>query len=171
MKDYSRINLTIKKKLIYIRKLRISDINNNYLHWFGQKQAKFIESKSLMNNLENLKKYFKFYNLKKNVLFLGVFSKYYSEHIANIKFEFDEKSKSATLGIFIGNKKYLGKGYGKLIINEACLEIKKVLGIKIFYLGVNNNNVIARKLYKNIGFKIVSKNYTDKSMKLKWICN
>lgn len=168
MKDYSKINLRIKNKLFYIRKLKLSDVNNNYLKWFNGKQSKFIESKSMMSTLENLKKYFKVYNQKKNVLFLGVFSRYNNAHIANIKFEFDEKDKSATLGILIGNKNYLGKGYGKIIIKSTCLAIKNYFGIKIFYLGVNINNIIAFKLYKKIGFKLVSKNYSYNYMKLKW---
>lgn len=161
----------INHKLFFIRKLSSKDINSTYHSWFFNDNAEYIESRSKFKTLNNLKKYFNLTKSKKNILFLGIFTKYYKEHIGNIKFEFPKKNKYATLGIFIGNKKYLNQGYGKKIIKLSCYKIKNDFKIKTFYLGVNKNNLRAFKAYKKLGFKLVSNNYTKEIYKMKWIIN
>ena len=49
-------------------------------------------------------------------------------------------------------KEYRGKGIGKALL-KTCLEIGKEMGIEIVTLGVYDNNKIALKLYRKLGFK------------------
>lgn len=171
MYNLSKLIFNINHKKFYIRRLKLKDINNDYLSWFSETNSNYIESRATMKNKDNLIKYFKKQNLNTNVVFLGVFSKFEHEHIGNIKFEFTKNQKISTFGIFIGNKKFTGKGYGKIIINICCSYIKKKIGVVNFCLGVHKENTYALRLYRKIGFKIISKNFSAKTYLMKKVYN
>ena len=103
----------------HIRKLKFSDINENYLSWFKDKNnTKFIKVSSI-KGLKDLKEYYKKQN-KKNY-FLGIFESTTNRHIGNIKFEkIDFKKKIAFVGIFLGDTKYQNKGIGSIALITAC---------------------------------------------------
>ncbi len=171
MRNLSKLVFNVKHKKFYIRRLKLKDINKNYLSWFSETNSSYIESRSKMQNIDNLIKYFKKQNLNSNVIFLGVFSKFEHEHIGNIKFEFTNNQQISTLGIFIGNKKFIGKGYGKIIINLCCSYINKKIGVNDFFLGVHTENTYALRLYRKIGFEIISKNFSSKTYSMKKVYN
>ena len=60
------------------------------------------------------------------------------------------------LGIFIGNEYLLGKGIGRIAIEQAILESLSKLPVSIVRLNVRKNNKRAQACYKACGFKIVS---------------
>lgn len=62
------------------------------------------------------------------------------------------------IGIFdiVVHKDFRGKGYGKDIIN-GILKAAVEKNVKLAYLQVSSGNVVAEKLYDNIGFKEVYK--------------
>jgi RimJ/RimL family protein N-acetyltransferase len=59
--------------------------------------------------------------------------------------------------IFIGNKKYWGKGIAYSATKQILTFANKVLKLKSVFLYVNSENVTAIKLYEKIGFKRISK--------------
>lgn len=73
--------------------------------------------------------------------------------IGRIELEVDEKNKSGSFGIIVGEKDFWGKGIGKeatqLLLNFAFTELK----IHNMMLGVYGFNKRAYNLYKLIGFK------------------
>ena len=54
------------------------------------------------------------------------------------------------------NPIYRGKGYGKILMQELLLEVRKKK-IKQIYLNVDKKNNVAQNLYKRIGFVEVGK--------------
>lgn len=58
--------------------------------------------------------------------------------------------------IFIGDKKFWGKGIANLATQKILTFAVKELKLKCVYLFVNPNNSVAIKLYEKIGFKKVS---------------
>ena len=66
------------------------------------------------------------------------------------------QSHIASLGISIA-KAYRGIGIGKALMKKALELAKKELKVKMVILGVFENNRIARKLYKKLGFKVYGK--------------
>ena len=64
---------------------------------------------------------------------------------------FDEGYKIPSLGIII-HPNYRGFGFGKLMLNMAIIEAK-LIGCKKIRLTVDEDNIIAKKLYKKAGFK------------------
>ena len=146
----------------FIRYLKKSDINNNYLNWFKNKNnTKFIVN-SNFKELKDLKKYYKNQIKKKNIFF-GIFDSKTNKHIGNIKFEkINIIKKTASVGIFLGNANYQNKSLGSKSLIAACDEIYKKLKIFKIYLGVVKDNLIAINSYKNAGFyecKDIKKKY------------
>lgn len=75
------------------------------------------------------------------------------EYIGNVQLT-DIHSDSAEFHIFIGNKKYWGKGIGKSATRKMIEIGFNEMNLKTIYLEVNENNVAAIRAYEKIGFKI-----------------
>lgn len=145
----------IETKRFFLRKLLVSDVNNNYLKWFKDQAAKkYI--KNIPKNLKGLEKYILSKKRKKNIFFFGIFNK--SDHIGNVNIhDIDYKKNQAWVGIFIGNINYRDLG----VAQEVLSEVKKFLAKKkiyFLYLNVAKKNYAALKTYKKLNFKII-KNY------------
>ena len=150
------------KGKFFIRILKEKDINKNYLNWFKNKNnTKFIVNSSF-NDLSDLKEYYK-YQIKKKSIFFGIFVKKTNKHIGNIKFEkINTVTKTASVGIFLGNTSYQNKSLGSKSLITACDQIYRKLKIFKIYLGVVKNNLVAFNSYKNAGF------YECKNLKKKY---
>lgn len=58
-----------------------------------------------------------------------------------------------TFGLTIA-KEWRGKGIGRFLMEKVIEEAQKnIKGLKIISLGVFSNNVVAKKMYKKVGFK------------------
>lgn len=64
----------------------------------------------------------------------------------------DKINKSSEWGIYIHNEDYIGKGIGKLILNESVAYAKR-MGINSIFLEVLDSNKRAIKLYESCDFK------------------
>lgn len=68
-----------------------------------------------------------------------------------------EKSKEAWLDRLLIDKNYQSKGYGKRAIMKLLKIMKKEYNPDEVYLSVYDNNKVAIKLYKKLGFKFNGK--------------
>ena len=66
----------------------------------------------------------------------------------------DFKSKVAELGIYIGEKKLIGRGLGYKAISLLIEYAFENLKLRKIFLKVNENNKEAIKLYKKMNFKV-----------------
>jgi hypothetical protein len=148
----------IKTKRFLIKKLTLRNVNKTYFSWFKDPVIKknIITSDSITaGGIKNLKSYVNKKINKKNILFLGIFTKK-KTHIGNIKFEpISKKTHTTVMGVLIGKKKWRRKGVLKEIFPNICIFLYKYFGILRIELGVSNNNKIAIISYKKIGFKKV----------------
>jgi aryl-alcohol dehydrogenase-like predicted oxidoreductase len=161
-------------KNIFLRDLRISDINHNYFSWFDDNSIKNIIKKNSYRNIDDLKKYFRNQILNK-VIFLGIFVKKSKKtflHIGNIKFEnINYKKNYATLGILIGNKEFRNIGIGQEIITKTCNWIYHEKNIHLVNLRFSKKNFIAHKVYKKCGFIIKKIEKNDIIMERNYFIN
>ena len=164
----------IISKNIFLRDLRISDINHNYFSWFEDNSIKNIIKKNSYRNIDDLKKYFRNQILNK-VIFLGIFVKKSKKnflHIGNIKFEnINYKKNYATLGILIGKKEFRNIGIGQEIITKACNWIYNKKNIYLVNLRFSKKNFIAHKVYKKCGFIIKKIEKNDIIMERNYFIN
>ena len=128
----------------------------NYLSWMRDTQNNvFIDSIDKNYSLERLVQFISEKNSSSQALLLGIFDKQNGVHFGNIKFEpIDKESRTAWLGILIGDLRYRGKGHAKEIIDSTCEHISNIYNINKVCLGVNKNNSVALKTYLKSNFKI-----------------
>lgn len=144
----SKINIKqiLSKDLIKIIKWKNSQTLSNQI----MSQKKQID-------LETAKKWLKNNSTDKNQWFRGIYiedkDKKNDILIGIVRLMFiDFKAKTTELGIYIGDKNYHGRGFGKqalkIILNEAfsTLDLDKV------YLRVTESNYRAIYLYESLGF-------------------
>lgn len=112
----------------------------------------FDEVKKLINSNLNLRKNFRYFNSRSN----ECFKNHYYHFILNdpepvgyghLDCEYDKM----WLGMCVFDS-FVGKGYGKLILNNLIDNRKK----NVLYLTVDKNNYKAINLYLNRGFQIYS---------------
>lgn len=152
-------NIEISFNKFKLRSLTLSNDLSNYLSWMqNPKDNRFILSAKNNYKLGDLRHFILQCNKDKNTILLGIFDSEVNIHIGNIKFDnIDTITKSATMGILIGEKSYRGRGIARIVIMESSKWLLVNLGIRKIYLGVDTQNFYARKLYENIGFKYIKK--------------
>jgi RimJ/RimL family protein N-acetyltransferase len=125
-----------------------------YFYWMNDKQSnRFIEGTTKSLSLDDVISYVEEKNNSTNALLMGIFDKKSGKHIGNVKLEpIDIKSSSAWFGILIGNLEFRGRGFAKEIIDTFLETTFLNLGIKTFYLGVNQENIPAINVYQRCGF-------------------
>jgi [ribosomal protein S5]-alanine N-acetyltransferase len=147
----------LEGNIVYLRYIKLSDVNDNYLSWLNDDQVmKGILSSGY--NLEKLKSYVIEKINSRHTHFFAIITKSSNLHIGNIKLDFhDSKSNLSELGVLIGNKDYWGKGIAK----EACSLVLdygfKKLNLRKIFLAVFESNIHAIKLYESLGFKTEGK--------------
>ena len=152
-------DIEIKLADYYLRSINTNENLKNYLYWMKNPDNNpYILSANKNYTLSRLKKYIEYCNSDKNTLLLGIFKNEQNSHIGNIKYEnIDFVDKSAVMGILIGEKDFRGLGLAKLVIESTSNWLSVNLGLRKLFLGVDSNNLVALKLYTQIGFKIVGK--------------
>jgi len=73
--------------------------------------------------------------------------------IVDIKKNAEDYSHTAVLSIVFVAKKYRHKGFGKVLLQTAISEARKILKVKLITLEANADNIHAIKLYRNCGFQ------------------
>ena len=141
-----------------LRQLITDDISDRYLSWLNNEENHYIEYGKNHSTIEELKTYVSERERKRDVLFLGIFTKK-KKHIGNIKYEpIDLKRKTATMGILIGDSDWRGKGVAIEVIKASAHYLTERYGVTTIFLGVNQNNQPAVLAYQKIGFKIKEQN-------------
>lgn len=146
-----RRNIFVKDNIIIIRELCLNDATVEYLNFFRNPSKYILFSK--INNVFSLRKYIFENILSSNSILLGIF--YKEKHIGNIRIH-EINDLSAVLGIYLGNKRFQGKGLAKNIFSLIFPKLKKILKISYIYLGVDRNNSRAISAFKKSGFKPLS---------------
>lgn len=153
------MRITIDSKRCYLRQLSTNDDLTHYLYWMQTPTNNpYILSATSSYNLIQLKEFIESCNSRKDVFLLGIFMNQSNLHIGNIKFDqVNLITKSATLGILIGNRNYRGKGIAREVILASILWLASNYDIKTIKLGVDPSNLNALNLYLKIGFRIIEK--------------
>ena len=158
------IEVTTQRFLL--RQLITDDISDKYLSWLKREESPYIEYGKNHSTMEELKVYVSEQERKKDVLFLGIFTKK-KKHIGNIKYEpIDLIRKTATMGILIGDKDWRGKGVAIEVIKASAHYLNSIYGVTTIFLGVNPNHQVAVSVYKKIGFKF--KGHDKNNTKMIW---
>lgn len=132
------------------------DISKKYVSWMNDKSVHpFSVQKYKKHTLKNVKKYVIDINNSKNIFLFGIFikKKNFLNHIGNIKLgPIHKYYKSSHISYFIGEKKFLGKGYTTLAIKKI-IQIAKKKKVKKIKAGMVEINYGSIKVAEKNGFK------------------
>ena len=138
---------------IYLRSLSLNDVTQNYLKWLQDSDVNyFLETRYETQSLKKIKNYVKLCNNSGTIYLLGIFTKT-DIHVGNIKLGPIKKNHSiAPVSIFLGNKKYWGKGIGPDAINALADFSFNDLNLNKVTAGMYSNNINSIKAFEKIGF-------------------
>ncbi|MCZ8344741.1 MAG: GNAT family protein [Leptospira sp.] len=151
-------NIQIHSSRFYCRRLTTKDATIKYLSWLeNENSATYIATAKQTNTLSDIREYILEKNKADDTLFLAIISNEDHEHIGNIKYDnINYSTKSAIMGILIGEERFRGKGVAQEIIEATAKWLKENLQILNIFLAVNRMNLPAIKAYEKIGFLTVT---------------
>jgi RimJ/RimL family protein N-acetyltransferase len=153
MPRLNNISISLKEfKFYHITKKYISWLNNPIL-------MKFSRHKNKVFNKIIAKKYLDSFNKSKN-LFLIIKCNKKKRVIGTMTVYFFKRKKIniASIGILIGDKIYLNKGYGTASLKKLIKFLSKKKNIKKIIIGTNKNNIPMINIAKNNMFRLLRLN-------------
>ncbi len=100
--------LLLSSVRLYLRELRLSDVNDNYYRWMNDPEVtQYLESRFNTHSKESLHEYVKGKLSNTNEIFLAIMNKEEDRHIGNIKLgPINWRHHYASIGILIGEKQF-----------------------------------------------------------------
>ena len=83
------------------------------------------------------------------------------------RFKLYEYDNCYQLDIFIGNKDYLHKGIGKMVLEEIINYLKENMGINYFVAFIEKENVGSLKCFSKVGFVLYKEFKQNNSLNVK----
>jgi len=152
----SKTNIRINGDRIYLRKVELSDVDQEYVDWLNDPDVnQFLETRHEIQTIDSICRYVEGILLKNNELFLAICLKKDGKHIGNIKLgSISLEHLHGEISLFIGDKSQWGKG----LATESVLSLTKyafnVLKLHKVTAGCYENNAASKKLFNNALFNI-----------------
>lgn len=141
---------------IYLREVRLSDVNEDYYCWMNDPViTRYLESRFFTNDTDSLKEYVVQRQKDRNNIFLAIVTKDEKKHIGNIKLgPIDWVHGLADVGVLIGDKSFWGKGYATEAIGLAVNIAFQRLNLHKLTAGYYSENKGSAKAFGNNGFVV-----------------
>lgn len=138
---------------IYLRSLSLKDVKQNYLKWLQDNEVNyFLETRHEKHSLNKIKTFVRLCNNSDVIYLFGIFTKE-DIHVGNIKLGPIKTNHSlASISIFLGNKKYWGKGIGPESINLLTNYSFRYLSLNKLTASMYSNNLHSIKAFEKVGF-------------------
>ncbi len=141
----------LKHNIIYLEKISLKHIDLGWLEWVNNSSnIKVLNRPPYRYNKKQLLKYLK--DLKKSGdKMFAVRLKSNNEYIGNIRINhIDYHNKNCGYGRLLGNKKYIGKNYGQLMLYKICDYAFSKLKMNKIFTPIYSDNF--RSLVSNLEF-------------------
>ena len=146
------------KSILILRQLEPKMITKDYIGWLNNSQTMmFTEQRFEKHTYLKVKKFVSNIKKSKTEFLYGVFISNNSKkiHIGNIKLgPINFYHKYAFISYFIGNKDYLNRGYGKILIKNIARLAKNRFKLRKILAGTYANNTPSIKILKFNKFKL-----------------
>ena len=83
------------------------------------------------------------------------------------RFKLQDYDNCYQLDIFIGNKEYLHKGIGTIVLEKIINDLRENHGINYFVAFIEKENVSSIKCFNKIGFILYKEFYQNNSLNVK----
>lgn len=151
----STLKTVIKGKRIYLREVRVSDVNEKYYRWLNDPEvSRYLETRFVSQSMENILEFVKSKSGSPNEPFFAICLKEDNNHIGNIKLgPINWNHRNADVSLIIGEKNCWGKGYAteaiKLVTSYAFHE----LNINKLKAGCYAENLGSARAFKKCGYR------------------
>ena len=144
---------------IYLRLPNRSDIKGNWYKWLNDSEVTKYQNKGIFaNSREKQRQYLRQALESRNDVIFAIIHKKMETHIGSIGLhKIDWVHRSAEIGIVIGEKKFWGKGYGRIAWNLMVDYGLNVLNLHRIYAVIFEDNIPSIKAAKSSGFKYEGK--------------
>lgn len=141
-----------KGSSIYLRELRESDVNDNYINWFKDvKVTEFLDSRNL--NRDSIIDYIRAGKSDGSYFMYAICDVKTNTHIGNVKIgPINYRHMTSDLVTFIGDTKFWGGGIATESIKQANRIAFEELNIRKLSGGINADNVGSIKCYTKAGW-------------------
>jgi [ribosomal protein S5]-alanine N-acetyltransferase len=147
--------LLLRDKRIELRTLRKADVQPYYLQWMRDPVVgRYSEWRFYEHSLESLTSYAEDAWKNPNVLFCTIRLVDSNRHIGNIKLTVNPHSRTADIGILLGEKDCWGKGYATAAIRLLADYALNVLHLRKVHGGAYSSNPGSIRAFEKAGFNI-----------------
>lgn len=146
----------LEGKRLYLREVRLADVNENYYRWMNDREVtRYLESRFYPNSMEKLAEYVASKLGDRNNVFLAIVLKEGDRHIGNIKLgPIDWIHRVGDVGLIIGEKDCWGKGYASEAISLMGEYAFGRLNLRKVTAGCYASNQGSVKAFQKAGFVI-----------------
>jgi RimJ/RimL family protein N-acetyltransferase len=152
----------MKKKMylygdrVYLRKLKRSDINKNYLSWLKDPEVtRYLDAGTMSVTKRNMLDYYANFQNNRNDFLFAIITKKDNRHIGNVRLgPIEWVHRRSEFGIMIGGKKSWGQGFASEAIRILLRYAFRVFNLNRINIYIVEENKPALALYKKAGFKI-----------------
>jgi RimJ/RimL family protein N-acetyltransferase len=141
---------------IYLREVRLSDVNENYYRWMNDPEVtQYLESRFYPNSMEGLCEYVTAKLADRDNVFLAIMLKETDRHIGNIKLgPINWIHSLADIGLLIGEKDCWGQGYATEAIQVMVDYAFHQLNLRKLTAGCYHTNQGSAKAFQKAGFTL-----------------
>lgn len=145
----------IEGKSIYLREVRVSDVNENYYSWLNDPDVnQYLETRYIPRSSENIKEFVKSMDGNPNSIFMAICLRDNDRHIGNIKLgPINWIHRVGNISLLIGAKEYWGKGIATESISLVVKYAFNNLNIRKLCSGCYSDNIASAKAFEKVGFK------------------
>jgi ribosomal-protein-alanine N-acetyltransferase len=140
---------------IYLREVRISDVNENYYSWMNDPAVnQFLETRFVPQSIQAIEEFVRSKDGNTNEILFAICDKSASKHIGNIKVgPVNWIHRFADISLLIGDKAFWGKGVATEAIQLIAHFSFNVLNLHKLKAGCYEKNVGSMKAFEKAGFE------------------
>jgi ribosomal-protein-alanine N-acetyltransferase len=148
--------IEIETERLVLRNMTLDDVSQDYVNWLNDPEInKYLSCANTVQTKESCLTYVQSYEGRNDRALIGIFLKDHDLHIGNLTISsIDWHNKIGDIGISIGRKELMGKGFAKEALNGIMRFFFNQLGLHRLQAGVNALNLRSLKLFIKCGFKI-----------------
>lgn len=143
-------------KIIYLREVRESDVNDEYYNWLNDPEInQFLETRFYPRSKNDILNYVRKMDGNPDEIFFAIYFKENDKHIGNIKLgPINWIHRRGDISLVIGNKEYWGKGFATEAIGLVIDFAFNVLNLHKLCAGYYESNIGSAKAFAKCGFTL-----------------
>ena len=146
----------IQTERLLLRPLNETDATQSYVDWLNDTEVnQYLETRHSMQTIESCQDFINQCNSDENSHLFGVFIKGTNQHIGNTKIGFVHNLyKRGELSLFIGEKKFWGKGYSSELVEAVTKYGFEILNLNKIEAGCYESNLASLRVFLKAGYSV-----------------